>query len=70
MTRAVVLLVGSCVFVLPDDIAVVVIDRKTPRQTYLGMSAHALPVHVKRRGVLQQERRLVLQSLEVRNAWA
>jgi hypothetical protein len=65
MAGAVVFLVSSCVFVLPDDVALVVLHGKTAGKTNLGMARQAQPVDVQSRNVLHHERRGVFQLLEV-----
>ena len=58
------------VLVLPDDVAVVLVDRKAAGQTGLGVSAHPQPVHVERGASSRQERRLFLQRSKFATAFA
>ena len=65
MTGAVVFLVATRVLVFANDIAVVIVDGKATRQTDLGMTAHAQPIDVESRRLLDKQRCRGFQPLKV-----
>ena len=65
MTGAVVFLVATRVLVLANDIAVVIVDGKATSQTDLGMTAHAQPIDVESRRLLDKQRCRGFQPLKV-----